>query len=168
MVHLFFHNMSSYERYGRKETMCKPFVGKLLTVDYHNIPLSKQANCWLNIVCTWSCLAALHVHTPGIRRYRHVAYWRGLALFHCTSFLLHFPYNFLSVSNRTSSRTISLYVTSDLTTHLATVSTSVSPATLVPHYDPDTHLLFLSGKVSLVYHLYFDSDLTSHLWPPGR
>jgi coronin-7 len=48
--------------------------------------------------------------------------------------------------NKTSARTISLYVTSDLSRPLSTVSTTVSPATLVPHYDPDTHLLFLSGK----------------------
>jgi coronin-7 len=48
--------------------------------------------------------------------------------------------------NRTSCRTLSLYVTSDLTHPLSTVSTNVSPATLVPHYDPDTHLIFLSGK----------------------
>ena len=51
------------------------------------------------------------------------------------------------LSLRTSCRTVSLYVTSDLTRHLSTVSTNVSPATLVPHYDPDTHLLFLWGKV---------------------
>ncbi|CAI8046126.1 Coronin-7 [Geodia barretti] len=48
--------------------------------------------------------------------------------------------------NRTSSRTISLYVTSDLSQPLSSVSTTISPATLVPHYDPDTCLLFLSGK----------------------
>ena len=67
---------------------------------------------------------------------------------------------------RTSCRTVSLYVTSDLTRHLSTVSTNVSPATLVPHYDPDTHLLFLSGKVR--HCLYFECDMTSHhLWPPG-
>ncbi|CAI8046122.1 Coronin-7 [Geodia barretti] len=46
----------------------------------------------------------------------------------------------------TSSRTISLYVTSDLSQPLSSVSTTISPATLVPHYDPDTCLLFLSGK----------------------
>jgi coronin-7 len=48
--------------------------------------------------------------------------------------------------NKTSSRTISLYVTSDLSRPLSSVSTTISPATLVPHYDPDTCLLFLSGK----------------------
>ncbi|CAI8054249.1 Coronin-7 [Geodia barretti] len=48
--------------------------------------------------------------------------------------------------NKTSSRTISLYVTSDLSRPLSSVSTTISPATLVPHYDPDTCLVFLSGK----------------------
>ena len=30
---------------------------------------------------------------------------------------------------------------------MSVISTNVSPATLIPHYDPDTHLLFLTGKV---------------------
>ena len=56
-------------------------------------------------------------------------------------------------------------MTSDLSRPLSTVSTNVSPATLVPHYDPDTHLLFLTGKVTpctLTVHATFDlSPLTS-------
>ncbi len=48
---------------------------------------------------------------------------------------------------RTSTRTLHLYSAQDLTKPQSSVATNVSPATLIPYYDPDTHLLFLSGKV---------------------
>ena len=63
---------------------------------------------------------------------------------------------------RTSCRTISLYLTTDLTHAMSVISTNVSPATLIPHYDPDTHLLFLTGKVRpypLQYYLLTRSPL---------
>ncbi len=43
-------------------------------------------------------------------------------------------------------RTISLYDTASSSV-LSEISTTVSPATLIPHYDVDTKLLFLTGKV---------------------
>lgn len=48
---------------------------------------------------------------------------------------------------RTSVRTVTLYNTSNLGSAIAEVSTNISPATLVPFYDRDTKLLFLTGKV---------------------
>lgn len=44
-------------------------------------------------------------------------------------------------------RTLSVYNTQDLKQPLSVVGTNISPATLMPFYDPDTHLLFLTGKV---------------------
>lgn len=48
---------------------------------------------------------------------------------------------------RTSVRTLTVYSVHDLSKPQAVVGTNVSPATLLPYYDLDTHLLFLSGKV---------------------
>lgn len=48
---------------------------------------------------------------------------------------------------RSSMRIIALYNVCDLDAPLSEISTSISPATLVPHFDFDTKLLFLSGKV---------------------
>ena len=50
-------------------------------------------------------------------------------------------------TNRNSLRTLSVYNMRDLKQPLSVVGTNISPATLMPFYDPDTHLLFLTGKV---------------------
>jgi hypothetical protein len=43
-------------------------------------------------------------------------------------------------------RTVTLHDV-DANTLLAEIKTNVSPATLIPHFDVDTKLLFLTGKV---------------------
>lgn len=56
--------------------------------------------------------------------------------------------NHLVVSgfSKTSVRTLSLYDTRDLSTPKSVIATNISPATFIPYYDPDTRLLFVSGK----------------------
>lgn len=49
---------------------------------------------------------------------------------------------------RSSLRTVNLYNVGT-GSHLSEISTSIAPATLIPYYDCDTKLLFLSGKVWL-------------------
>ena len=41
-----------------------------------------------------------------------------------------------------------VYNVGDMKAPLSVVGTNISPATLMPFYDPDTHLLYLTGKVS--------------------
>lgn len=48
--------------------------------------------------------------------------------------------------NRCSMRTITLYDTSN-SSLLSEIKTNVSPAILIPYFDVDTKLLFLTGKV---------------------
>ena len=55
---------------------------------------------------------------------------------------------------------MSLYSADDLSGPKAVVGTNVSPATLLPYYDPDTHLLFLSGKVPKIVQSKFIIFLT--------
>ena len=53
-----------------------------------------------------------------------------------------------------------MYNIHDLSKAELTVATNVSPATLIPSYDPDTCLLYLSGKVHvLVIHTGLSVDL---------
>ncbi len=44
-------------------------------------------------------------------------------------------------------RTITLFSTKDMIA-LSEVAISISPSTLIPHFDVDTKLLFLTGKVA--------------------
>ena len=45
-------------------------------------------------------------------------------------------------------RTLGVYSVKDGTINVkADISTNISPATLMPYFDPDTKLLFVSGKV---------------------
>ena len=56
--------------------------------------------------------------------------------------------------NKTSVRTLSVYSTSDLSTPMSVISLSVSPAILMPTFDPDVNLLYVSGKVSVCSEIY--------------
>lgn len=47
---------------------------------------------------------------------------------------------------RSGMRTINLY-NIDTCSPLSEIATSVTPATLIPYFDTDTKLLFLTGKV---------------------
>ncbi len=49
--------------------------------------------------------------------------------------------------NKTSVRTLSLYSISDLSAPVSTISLNISPAILVPTFDPDVKLLYVTGKV---------------------
>lgn len=49
-------------------------------------------------------------------------------------------------------RSISVYNTVK-STLLSEIRTTVSPATLVPHFDADTKLLFLTGKVECILNI---------------
>jgi len=60
---------------------------------------------------------------------------------------------------RTSVRTLAVYSVHDLSKPQAVVGTNVSPATLLPYYDLDTHLLFLSGKVLALFPVHPHSFL---------
>ena len=53
--------------------------------------------------------------------------------------------------NKTSTRMLSVYVTSDLSTPTSTISLNVSPATLMPTFDPDVKLVYVTGKVHCVF-----------------
>ncbi len=50
--------------------------------------------------------------------------------------------------NKTSIRTLSLYSKSDLSKPMSVISLSVSPAILMPTFDPDVNLLYVTGKAS--------------------
>lgn len=57
----------------------------------------------------------------------------------------------LYYKNRSSLRTITLYDT-NTSSPLSEIKTNVSPATLIPFFDVDTKLLFLTGKVISQHH----------------
>jgi len=61
--------------------------------------------------------------------------------------------------SKTSVRTLTVYSVHDLSKPQAVVGTNVSPATLLPYYDLDTHLLFLSGKVLALFPVHPPSFL---------
>ena len=54
--------------------------------------------------------------------------------------------------NKLSTRTLSVYATSDLSKPKSVISLNVSPATLMPTFDPDVKLVYVTGKVCCVFH----------------
>lgn len=55
-----------------------------------------------------------------------------------------------------STRTISVYDSRNLFKALSTVETTVDPSTLIPFYDEDSAVLFLSGKVCIADDVAFN------------
>ena len=88
----------------------------------------------------------LHVHNTHANTYTTLMHTHTHT--HTTTPSSLSPFNkFPPPPNRSSLRTLSVYNTQDLKQPLSVVGTNISPATLMPFYDPDTHLLFLTGKV---------------------
>lgn len=53
----------------------------------------------------------------------------------------------LVLLNRSSNRTISVYDHRNVSEVLSSVEINVAPATLIPFYDEDSSVIFLSAKV---------------------
>jgi len=65
---------------------------------------------------------------------------------------------------RTSNRTISVYDSRNLSEVLSTVETNVSPSILIPFYDEDSSVLFLTGKGETTVFAYEISEEAPHIF----
>ena len=75
---------------------------------------------------------------------------------------IHVYFTTLSNFHRTSVRTLGVYVIDGAKVTLKSeISTTTSPATLIPHFDPDTNLVYVSGKVSKLRPFLSDNILFS-------